>query len=94
MNDIVKFRERVESRLHEYSGNSAQGGLFSAQSLTQEALQLGNHANSSEFIAVNFNKREIKNYTKLASKFDRVRAHDESLRNKPELRTFYSNQWV
>lgn len=41
-----------------------------------------------------FNKREIKHYTKLASKLDQVRASDESLRSRPELRSFYSNNWV
>ena len=93
VDDIRRFRNRVESRLHEHSGNSVAGstiGLFSTQNMTQDATNGAaasqkNAVLASQTIQPAFNKREIKHYIKLASKYDRIRAQDESLRSRPEL---------
>ena len=62
--------------------------------MTQEVTATLASAHPEPSVAATFNKREIKTYMKLVDKFDRVRAQDESLRNRPELRSVYSNSWV
>ena len=39
-------------------------------------------------------KRELKLYSKLRKKFDEMEAQDESLKNRPELKALYTDDWV
>ena len=79
ISDIRRVRGLVEKRLNEYS---AGVGPVYAQSETCQTQSL---------IAL---KRDLKRYPKIKEKFDAIEPADDSLKVRPELKAFYSDQWA